>query len=153
MRIVFLILFLASIVACNPEVEPISFGNDDCSFCKMTIVDQRYGAELLTTKGKIFKYDAIECMINAMCDNAHNEAKNLHSAYFIDFSNPGTLININDSKVLYTKNLPSPMGAYLTGFKTNEEALEFLDDYDGKIFAWDGVYLKIVGNRTCQHDF
>jgi len=148
-----MILILAGFTACNPEVEPISFGNDDCSFCKMTIVDQRYGAELLTTKGKVFKYDAIECMINALCENAHNEAKHLHSAYFINFSNPGMLINVKESTVLYSKNLPSPMGANLTGFKNNEDANKFMDDSDGKILTWEGVYLKIVGNRTCQHDF
>ena len=32
----------------------------------MTIVDPRYGAELVTTKGKVYKYDAVECLINSV---------------------------------------------------------------------------------------
>ena len=29
----------------------------------MTIVDNKHSAELVTTKGKVYKFDAIECMI------------------------------------------------------------------------------------------
>ena len=67
----FSLLMLGSmfLLYCSPTVEPITFGDDQCTFCKMSIVDKRYGAEVLTTKGKVFKYDALECMINALCEN------------------------------------------------------------------------------------
>src|SRR5690606_37339040 len=52
------------ISSCTPKPEPIEYGSDICHFCKMTIVDQQHAAELVSTKGKVFKFDAIECMLN-----------------------------------------------------------------------------------------
>ena len=57
------ILFL-SLAACTVAPVPINFGSDGCHFCKMTIVDKQHAAELVTSKGKAYKYDAIECMID-----------------------------------------------------------------------------------------
>ena len=44
---------------CSLEPKPIEYGEDQCDACKMRISDSRFGAELVTTKGKIYKYDAM----------------------------------------------------------------------------------------------
>ncbi len=50
-------MFLAfSTMGCNTEPQPIKIGEDACSFCKMSIADNRYGAEIITKKGKVFKF-------------------------------------------------------------------------------------------------
>jgi len=150
----FLLLFSGIILlGCNPSVEAINFGNDECSFCKMSIVDQRYGAEIVTSKGKVFKFDALECMINALCDNQNNTAKLLHSAYVIDFSNPGNLIDAKTSFYLFSEKLPSPMGAYLTSFSDSISANKAEEQFKGEIFNWESVVLKVVEKRTCEYDF
>ena len=138
---------------CSPTVEPITFGEDQCTFCKMSIVDKRYGAEVLTTKGRVFKYDALECMINALCENNQNAARYLHSAYIIDFSNPGQLFDAKKGFYLYSKELPSPMGAYLTGFSDSLKANNAQLEYSGEIYKWENVVLKVVGKQTCEYDF
>src|SRR5690606_30570495 len=48
--------------ACKPEAQAIDYGFDSCTHCKMTIADNRYGAELVTQKGKVYKFDAVECL-------------------------------------------------------------------------------------------
>ena len=31
--------------------------------CKMTLVDKKFGAEVVTKKGKVYKFDDLNCMI------------------------------------------------------------------------------------------
>ena len=47
-----------------PKQEEINYGVDACAYCKMNIVDPKFGAELITKKGRVYKFDAIECMVN-----------------------------------------------------------------------------------------
>ena len=48
--------------ACSKGHQPINYGEDECEFCKMMVMDKRYGAELVTDKGKIYFFDSIECL-------------------------------------------------------------------------------------------
>ena len=73
MRILAWLLGLIFISACTVEPQPIQYGRDNCAFCKMTIVDGRYGSELVSSKGKVFKFDAVECLINFDLQNPSNE--------------------------------------------------------------------------------
>ena len=57
-------VILLMIVACDPESKPIVYGEDKCEFCRMSIVDQRFAGEVVTQKGKAYKFDAVECMVN-----------------------------------------------------------------------------------------
>ena len=40
------------IAGCNPKPEKITFGKDNCAECKMTIMDPKFGGEIVTKKGK-----------------------------------------------------------------------------------------------------
>jgi hypothetical protein len=48
---------------CDSGPQPINFGKDSCAECNMTIVDKRFGAEFVTGKGKVFKFDDVNCMV------------------------------------------------------------------------------------------
>ena len=73
----FLLISAAAVLIIGCEVKPqeIAYGQDACHFCKMTIVDRQHAAELVTVKGKAFKYDAIECMMNHLKRWNHPEVK------------------------------------------------------------------------------
>jgi copper chaperone NosL len=45
-----------------PGPRPIAYDRDVCAFCSMTVSDPRYGAELITVKGKVHTFDSIECL-------------------------------------------------------------------------------------------
>ncbi|MCC6725443.1 MAG: hypothetical protein IT258_13125, partial [Saprospiraceae bacterium] len=53
-----ILLFCSLLTACTPTAEPISFGEDMCAHCKMTIVDEQFAAEAVSQKGKVYKFDA-----------------------------------------------------------------------------------------------
>ena len=58
------------LTGCTPQTEAIDFGADACANCKMTIVEPRFGSELLTIKGKVYKFDAIECLAKFTLDES-----------------------------------------------------------------------------------
>ena len=55
-----------SIESCNNETPKINFGKDMCAFCKMTVIDEKFGALLINSKGKTLCFDCSECMVNYM---------------------------------------------------------------------------------------
>lgn len=53
-------LLLGACATAGPR--PIAYDRDVCAFCSMTVSDPRYGAELVTVKGKVHAFDSIECL-------------------------------------------------------------------------------------------
>ena len=54
---------LPGLQACSGGPQPIQFGTDNCDNCKMTLVDRHYGCEIVTKKGKAYKFDDLNCMM------------------------------------------------------------------------------------------
>ena len=100
----------------------------------MNIVDRQHAAEIVTSKGKPYKYDAIECM---MQDIKERESEIEVALYLItDYSEPGKLINAEKATYLISEKLPSPMGANLTGFANKKDAVKTQHEKDGNIYTW-----------------
>ncbi|MEK7254793.1 MAG: nitrous oxide reductase accessory protein NosL, partial [Bacteroidota bacterium] len=118
-----LILFAAAAIAllnaCSPSPQPIELGTDACDHCQMTIVDEPFAAELVTKKGKVFKFDAIECMVNYLKDKGEDEFAHL---LVRDFESPKDWQEARQSTYLVSPNLPSPMGGNLSAYKTEAAA-------------------------------
>ena len=136
-----LILLVLSVLltSCSSEPQPINYDEDECHRCKMIISDSRYGTEAITHKGKIFKYDAIECLIPSMLKD---EAGNLDQMFVTDYYSPKTFISANEASYLISKNLPSPMGGFLTAFASTEAAKKAQNEYNGDIYTWESLLEK-----------
>lgn len=148
MKTCYILLGLFLLTGCTPEPQPIEFGRDGCHYCKMTIVDKRYGAELVTKKGKIYKFDAVECLINTVYDEKFIEPGNIHSMWTIDFSNPTQLIDAGQCYYLHSDKLPSPMGMYLTAFSDNQKLQNAKAEFGGEVWSWSQTkdYVLSRGN-------
>jgi copper chaperone NosL len=122
-------------MACSSGPEPIRYGEDACDYCRMGIVQPQYGAELITAKGKVFKFDAVECMIRfAQEDEKAKEAKNFLVS---DFFNPGELVAVEKARFLHSKKLPSPMGMFLTAFGDVQSAEDSQQKLGGRLLEWE----------------
>lgn len=132
-----LLLFLS----CNVSPKPIDYGSDGCHFCSMTIVDKVHAAEVVTKKGKVYKFDATECMVNFSNNFDQSEIKMYLSN---DYNVPESLIDATQSTFLITENIPSPMGAFLSAFKTKDEAIQIQSKKGGDLYTWKEllVYLN-----------
>lgn len=119
--------------SCSVEPQPINYGSDACEFCKMTIVENRWAAEIVTDKGKAYKYDAIECMMNYMNRNDISP-NNLALLLVDDYSQPGVLIDATKATYIKSEAIPSPMGAFLSAFSNQDTAETTVDEKGGEVF-------------------
>lgn len=131
------LIFIALIsLACACSISPrqIDYGKEACAFCKMNIVDQKHAAQLVTSKGKIYCYDALECMLNDL----HNYADNAPAHLLTNTLNtPSTLSNVHNCSFLISEKLPSPMGGNLNAFSDANELEKALTTNGGKIYNWE----------------
>jgi copper chaperone NosL len=133
------ILFAALLLAsCSPKPEPIDYGNDVCDFCKMNITDNKYAAELVTSKGKVYKYDSIECLFQFK-DLEFKSDDEIHSELVIDFSNPGELIDLRKSFFLKSEVFRSPMGMNVLSVSAEEKLNEIKSQHGGEILTYNEV--------------
>ncbi len=50
------------LVGCDSGPRDVQFGLDRCAHCMMIIDDDRFAAQLVTSRGKTVVFDSIECM-------------------------------------------------------------------------------------------
>ena len=134
------ILVMMVATSCSISPREIRYGSDMCQFCKMTVVDSQHGAELVTAKGRIYVFDAIECLIN------YDEMEPLNEAKYLlvnDYEDPGELIDAQSSYYLISEAIPSPMGAYLTAFSTKQKAENTALVKGGEIYHWSEIQIVI----------
>ena len=128
---------LCLLAACARTPEPIQYGRDACTHCRMTIMDKRFAAEIITAKGKILKFDAAECMAGYLKENPEI-ASNKESIFLIcDFDRPGRLVDARKSFFLNDASLSSPMGAHLAAFADKSSAVRSEKDKAAAIFNWE----------------
>lgn len=125
---------LAAFFSCSAQPEPINYGHDECSFCKMTIVDKAHSAQLVTKKGKQYKFDAIECMAR----NVHEDHKLADKSKLLvaDYINPGTMLNAETATYIISPKIKSPMGANLSAVGDVKTAKNIIKEKGGEIYTW-----------------
>jgi copper chaperone NosL len=131
---------LLLIFSCNVSPKAIDYGHDGCHFCKMTIVDKAHAAEIVTKKGKVYKFDATECMLNFLADFDTSEIELYLSS---NYTEPEALIDATKAIFLISQNIPSPMGAFLSAFKSNDEAKKFQSEQGGTLYTWEELVIQL----------
>lgn len=136
-RIVFIIVVF--LLSCSVEPRKINYGEDGCHYCKMSIVDPQHAAQVVTEKGKIFNYDAIECMMNHLA-NWDQAAPALYRVNVFD--RPKKLADATSVHYLISPDLPSPMGAFLTAFENQGKRDSYVQTEDDIPMTWEQLKLR-----------
>lgn len=143
------VLILTFSGGCAPEPRPIEYGMDACDFCRMTIVDAQHAAELVTGKGKVFRFDAIECMIHY---RQQNDQTSFAFILVNDYERPGELIDARACTFLVCEAIPSPMGAFLSAFRTPESARAFQQEKGGQVYSWESIQAHLSEKQGVRLD-
>lgn len=125
-----LLVFLAS---CSADPRPIAYGQDGCHHCKMTLMDPKFGAELVTEKGKVFVFDDVNCMLQYM-DSANDEV--YKHILVTDYLNPGVLLDANVAFYLKSDQFKTPMASQIVAFPDYDKMNEFKQKSGGVYLAW-----------------
>ncbi len=133
-----IILATTTLSSCSVSPQPLKIGADNCSFCQMTISNPRFGAEILTTKGKVLKYDDISCLVTDMTTKKIAE-NDIHSIYSADFCGNHDLIDVKSSFFFKSENLRSPMAGNIAAFSNKDSMNFYMNSLSGEAVAWDDI--------------
>jgi copper chaperone NosL len=125
------ILFLS----CSVEPQPLTYGKDMCHTCKMTLMDNKFGAELVTVKGKVYKFDDSNCMINFM-NSGYLAGEEIAFKLMVDYSQPGKLIPVEHGFFLKSDEIRSPMNGGIAAFETEKSMKDFKKQWNAIYLGW-----------------
>lgn len=134
--VIIITLLFVSCVSDGPE--PFNLGKEACSFCKMTITDPRFGAEIITTKGKVYKFDDMHCLTSFLKENTVSKA-DIKNMYAVNFSGNHNLIKVDENLLLYkTDLLQSPMNGNMAAFDNKDSLAAVMHQLKGGMpLNWD----------------
>lgn len=124
-----LILSLFIVMACSHEPQPISYGHDACSFCEMTIVSRNFAAQAVSSKGKQFKYDSVECLVHHL----EQEESEMELVWVTDYQHPGIMIEAEKAHFVIDDSIKSPMGANLAAVRHDRTNSLSWEELQGKL--------------------
>jgi copper chaperone NosL len=126
---------------CKNDFVPISYGHEACTHCRMTIMDKRFAAEILTGKGKAYKFDDLGCLLSYIQDQKfHDPAAKIFVA---DFVNPdGPFLDAAQATFVRSESLHSPMGGNMAAEATTASAEELNKELHGNLLTWGDLKTK-----------
>jgi len=131
------------LMGCNPKAEKINFGKDQCAECRMTIVDTKFGAEILTKKGKTYKFDDTHC-IAAFLERRGVELSNIYHVFFVDYNGNNELVDVDSAEFVVSSRLKSPMGG-AAAFRNLAEAKKKSAEIEGsRVTNWATLYNILI---------
>jgi copper chaperone NosL len=113
------VALLFGFISCNSGPQPIVLGKDACDFCKMSIADRNFGAEIITDKGKVYKFDDTHCLATFRKKNIDSNI--IKHVYFVNFLDPHNFIDAGHVFLLKSNELHSPMGGNTAAFDSKEK--------------------------------
>ena len=123
------------LTACHVEPQPLVYGKDACHTCKMTLTDQKFGAEVVTKKGKVYKFDDANCMINFL-NSGFLEGEEVSHKLLVDYTQPGKLLPVEHAFFLKSEEIRSPMNSGVAAFESEASMHEFKQKWSATLLGW-----------------
>lgn len=110
------LLFLTS---CSSGPKEIDWGKNACEFCKMTLMDHRFGAQIINKHGKSYIFDDIICL-SGFIHAATLSSESIKCIYLIDFNGSG-FIRADESVIIKSESIRSPMSSHLASVRAKND--------------------------------
>jgi copper chaperone NosL len=130
-----LVLLAAFLSSCSSGPVPIKVGVDNCDFCKMSVADARFGAEVLNNKGKAWKFDDTHCLI-AFLKEGTLKSEDIKEIYFVRFDGSHELLPSEKALLLQSEALHSPMGGNAAAFADESSLQKVKQELNGNEVKW-----------------
>jgi copper chaperone NosL len=107
----------------------------------MTFSDARFGAEVVTAKGKAYKFDDTHCLL-AFLKEGEDSRKSDEKIYFVSFSGAHSLIASGDAMLLKSDQLRSPMGGNIAAFENKDSLAKVQITFPGEVISWKDIAIQ-----------
>jgi copper chaperone NosL len=139
------------VTGCAIEPQPVHIGSEECAHCRMVITEPQFAAQALNSRGKAFKFDAVECLA-AWVTDGEGAGLDLHSLWVADHEEPNRWLSVDDARFLRTDAIHTPMGAGVVALRDEQAAREQQQMRGGEILEWGGVLsLAAAGAGQSHH--
>lgn len=126
--------------ACGSDgPKPINYGKDQCAHCKMTVSDARFGCQLVTTKGRAYHFDDVQCMV-AYVKEGPIANEDVATYYLPDYANGNKLLPAENLFLLRSESLRSPMRGDIAAFASKEDLEEIREIHGGEQLTWTAIW-------------
>lgn len=132
------LLLAACLAGCSAQPQKIAYGKDLCNECLMTIMDPKFGAEIVTKKGKTFMFDDPHC-ISQYLKKGKVKQDEVGQTLFVSYEN-GEFIDAHKALFVVSPQLKSPMNSNAAAFATKKSADEVAVMTKGKVVDWTTLY-------------
>lgn len=138
-KVAVMILMMTTFLwSCSTGPQAIQYGKDNCAFCKMTLMDRHFGAEIVTKKGKVFKFDDLNCLVRFQQENKQ-DLKSIAGTYVVNHALEGDFIAVETAHFLQSESLKTPMASGFAGFANQSELEKVRTQTGGEALDWAGV--------------
>jgi copper chaperone NosL len=128
------LLLTVTLSACNNTgPEPIRLQIDKCSHCAMPIADGRLAAELITEKGRVYKFDDLICLLQYK--KAHSELR--PKLFFVNDYGTQALTDATTASYVVHAGIKSPMQGNTAAFANKQAAEDFAASVKAGVNTWD----------------
>lgn len=139
----------ATVAACQvPGPRPVEFGAEACQHCHMTVTDERFVAQLISSTGKILVFDDIGCLVSALDDEVVPRAR-VAQVWVTNFLAPDSLL---DAEAAWFVEAPAaigtPMASGLLAVAESREADSLATLLQGRVLQWPELRLS---DKIHQH--
>jgi copper chaperone NosL len=135
----------------NKDPEPILIGKDSCHYCKMNISDTRFGGEIITPKGKVYKFDSLECLYK-FYNSSQNDLGDGTRLFLVNSLKTGHFIPAEEAYIVENPHLRSPMGKGYFVAESSEKLKQVVSDLKAdQIMRWSDLAPKLLEGQSEGH--
>jgi copper chaperone NosL len=129
---------LVLLASCQRKtIEPVAIEtNDMCSFCRMSISERRYAAEVIDNDGQAFKFDDIGCMASFVKQKRNTVP--IQATYVMDFDRREWL-EAENATYVRSAELKTPMNGDIVAFRDQSAANAAAAKYHGTMLRFAEV--------------
>jgi len=132
-------LVLSSCSAKGPSA--VNLHKDACEYCKMTISDAHFMAQLQTKKGRVYNFDDINCMLSYIKAGDNSTFANF---YIANYEKSPEFTDATKAFYITHASFKSPMGGNTVAFTTESAANEFAKKNNSGVKTWEQVSGKNI---------
>lgn len=126
------------LLSCSNGPSPIAYRQDECVFCKMTVMDARFGCQIKNNKGKAYIFDDLSCLIGYLKADIIDSSQ-IKGVYVPDYLTDGLLIPAETAFYVASEQLRSPMAGNIAAFSSSDSAKAYATKWGGELATWQTI--------------
>ena len=108
--------------------EPLRYGADACSRCRMLLSEPGFAGEMRSARGELTRYDDVGCLLRAL-----RESRTETPEAWVEDHQTRALVPLLKAALVAGKRVRTPMGHGIVAFADQAQARAFAEEHGARI--------------------